>query len=127
MIRTWIATVGLAVCGLLVAGCDQSAGTSKSGGEELRKDLNKIKNAASEAADVAKAKVVKPIEEALPLIEDKIKGLSGEAATKAKGGFESLKKHLEEFKTAAPDKWESLKDAMVKEFDELKKLVGLNK
>jgi gas vesicle protein len=125
MMRTWIATVGLAVCGLLVAGCGQSAGT-KGSADEVKKDINKIKEVAKEAADAAKAKVVKPIEEALPKIEEKIKGLSGETATKAKESFEALKKHLEDFKTAAPDKWESLKEGMLKEFDELKKLVGLN-
>jgi hypothetical protein len=34
---------------------------------------------------------------------------------------------LEKFKSAAPDKWESLKEGLVKAFDELKKLVGLDK
>jgi hypothetical protein len=71
--------------------------------------------------------VIKPVEEALPKIEEKLKGLSGESATKAKEKFEEFKKLLEQFKTAAPDKWEALKEGLVKAYDDLKKLVGLEK
>ena len=69
----------------------------------------------------------KQIQEGLPKIEEKIKGLSGEAATKAKEKFEQFKKLLEDFKAAAPDKWESLKDALMEKYHELMKLVGLQK
>ena len=80
-----------------------------------------------EAADKARLAVIKPMEEELPKIEEKIKGLSGESATEAKEKLAAFKKSLEQFKSAAPDKWESLKDGLLKQFEELKKLVGLAK
>jgi hypothetical protein len=123
MIRTWIVSVGFVALGLLATGCG-SEGAKKLASEA--KDVAKIaKQDVKEVVDEAKLAVIKPIEEALPKIEEKIKGLSGESATKAKEKFEEFKKSLEQFKTAAPGKWESLKEGLVKEFEELKKLVGL--
>ena len=75
----------------------------------------------------ARLAAVKLVEEELPKVEEKIKGLSGESATKAKEKFEQFKKLLQQFKLAAPDKWEALKEGLMKEYDELKKLVGLAK
>jgi DNA anti-recombination protein RmuC len=167
MMRTWMASVGLVVCGLLVAGCDSTnsaakkveegakkaaseatEGAKKAAGEakevakqaageakevakqaagEAKEVAKAAKEKAKEAADAAKLAVLKPVEEALPKIEEKIKGLSGESATKAKEKFEEFKKLLEQFKSAAPEKWESLKAGLMKSFDELKKLVGIDK
>lgn len=49
------------------------------------------------------------------------------SATKAKEKLEQFKQLLEQFKSAAPDKWESLKDGLMQAFTELKKLVGIDK
>jgi gas vesicle protein len=134
MVRTWVLCVGFVVLGLLAAGCDTAknaatkveAGAKKEASQAT--DLAKrAKEDVKEVADKARLAVIKPVEAELPKIEEKIKGLSGESATTAKEKFEAFKKSLEQFKSAAPDKWESLKDGLMKEFEELKKLVGLAK
>jgi hypothetical protein len=133
-----MAGVTAVICGLLVAGCDKATnaakkmeeGATKAAGQakEVAKEAaRETKEAAKEATDVAKDKILKPIQAALPKIEDKIKGLGAESATKAKEKFEEFKVLLEKFKTAAPDKWEALKEGLMKAFDELKKLVGMDK
>ena len=134
MMRTCKLSVGFVVLGLLAAGCDQAKNAATRVEERAKKeasqaeDLTKrAKEGVKEAADKARLAVIKPVEEELPKIEEKIKDLSGDSATKAKEKFEEFKKLLEQFKSAAPDKWESLKDGLMKEFDELKKLVGLAK
>ena len=138
MVRTWMLSVGFVVLGLLAAGCDTAKDAATRVKEEAKKEASQAKDLAKrakeevkedvkEAADKARLAVIKPVEEELPKIEEKIKELSGESATKAKAKFEEFKKRLEEFKSAPPDKWESLKDELLKEFEELKKLVGLAK
>jgi hypothetical protein len=116
-------------CGLFAIGCD-SAKTAASKAQDAAKSAEgaakDAKEAAMKAAEAAKTAVVKPIEEALPKIEEKIKGLSGDAMTKAKEKYEAFKKLIAEFKAAGPEKWESLKDGLTKAFDELKKMVGLD-
>jgi hypothetical protein len=130
-----MASVGFVVCALLVAGCDNAAkkaqeGAKKvaSGATEMAKEVaGGAKEVAKEASDAARRLVIKPVEEALPKIEEKIKGLSGESASKAKEMFAGFQKRLEEFRTAAPERWQSLEAGLVKSFDELKKLVGMEK
>jgi hypothetical protein len=131
MLRAWMLSVGFVVLGLLAAGCDtaKNAATkveegAKKGASQAEELAKRAKEDVKEVADKAKLAVIKPIEEELPKIEEKIKHLSGESATKAKEKFEEFKKLLEQFKSAAPDKWESLKEGLMKEFEELKKLVG---
>ena len=117
-------------CGLFALGCD-NAKTAASKAQDAAKSAEYsaqgAKEAALKAAEAAKTAVVKPIEEALPKIEEKIKGLSGDALTKAKEKYEAFKKLVEEFKSAGPDKWESLKEGLTKAFAELKTMVGLDK
>ena len=134
MVRTWILSVGFVALGLLAAGCDSAKNAAtkleeraKAGASQVEDLAKRAKDDAKEAADKARLAVVKPVEAELPKIEDKIKELSGESATKAKAKFEEFKKLLQEFKSATPDKWEALKDGLMKDFDELKKLVGLAK
>jgi hypothetical protein len=134
MMRTCKLSVGFVVLALLAAGCDQAKNAATKIEEKAKNEATqaadlakRAKEDVKEAAEKAKLAVVKPIEAELPKIEDKIKELSGESATKAQEKFKEFKKLLEEFKSAAPDKWESLKDGLMKEFDELKKLVGLGK
>src|SRR6516165_6422649 len=134
MVRTWMLGVGFVALGLLAAGCDSAKNAATRVEERAKKEASQAEDLArrakedvKEAADKARLAVIKPVEEELPKIEEKIKALSGESATQAKEKFEEFKKHLDQFKSAAPDKWESLKDGLIKEFDELKKLVGLAK
>ena len=134
MLRTLASGYGLVALALLTAGCEQAKTKTSQVGEGARKAAAEAKEAARgaaasarEAGEAAKAAVLKGIEDGLPKIEEKIKGLSGDAATKAKETFEAFKKHLEEFKSAAPDKWESLKANLLKEFEDLKKLVAPDK
>ena len=134
MVRTWMLSAGFVALGLLAAGCDSAKNAATRVEERAKKEAGQAEDLArrakedvKEAADKARLAVIKPVEEELPKIEEKIKALSGESATQAKEKFEEFKKHLDQFKSAAPDKWESLKDGLIKEFDELKKLVGLAK
>ena len=138
MKRIWLATITAVICGLLVTGCyrtstaakkiEEGATKAASRAKESAKEAAKeVKEVAKEATDLAKDKILKPIHEALPKIEDKIKGLREESAIKAKEKLEELKVLLEKFKSAAPDKWEALKDGLMKAFNDLKKLVGMDK
>lgn len=83
-----------------------------------------VKEAAVKAGEAAKAAFIKPIQDALPKIEEKMKGLSGDSLAKAKVKFDEIKKLLADFDKAGPDKWESLKEGVTKAFEELKKLVA---
>jgi hypothetical protein len=134
MVRTLVSGCGLVALALLTAGCEQAKTRTSQVEAVAKKAAAGAKEAAREAAasakeagEAAKTAVLKGIEDGLPKIEEKIKGLSGDAATKAKEKFEAFKKHLEEFKAAAPDKWESLKESLHKEFEDLKKLVAADK
>jgi hypothetical protein len=134
MVRTWKLSVGFVVLAVLAAGCDTAKNVATKVEEKAKQEATQAEDLAKrakedvkEAAEKAKLAVVKPIEADLPKIEEKIKELSGETATKAKEMFAAFKKHLEDFKSAAPDKWESLKEGLIKDFEELKKLVGLTK
>jgi hypothetical protein len=134
MVRTWVLSVGFVVLGLLASGCDTVKNAASRVEEGAKKEASKATDLAKrakedvkEVADKARLAVIKPVDEELPKIEEKIKELSGESATKAKEKFEAFKNSLEQFKSAPLDKWESLKDGLIKEFEELKKLVGLAK
>jgi hypothetical protein len=156
MTRNWLTGVGFVACVVLISGCDAASTAAKKAGEGAKDAAGKVKEVAKEGAakvkevakegaakakevakevkeeagevmDKAKVAIIKPIEDALPKLEEKMKGLSGDAATKAKEKFEAFKKMLEEFKTAAPDKWQSLKEGLMKAFEDLKKMIGLEK
>jgi hypothetical protein len=91
MKRTWVASVGFLVCGLLVGGCTPTTsavkkmeeGAKKAAGQ-AKEMAQEAKEGAKEAIDAAKVAVLKPMQDALPKIEEKIKGLSGESATKVR-------------------------------------------
>ena len=99
MVRTWVLSAGFVVLGLLAAGCDSVKNAATRVEEGAKKEASKAtdlakraKDDVKEAADKARLAVIKPVEEELPKIEEKIKELSGESATKAKAKFEELKK-----------------------------------
>jgi predicted butyrate kinase (DUF1464 family) len=126
--------IGFVVSCALASGCDSTAAKkvedkSKAGVEAVKsatkEGVKEVKDAAASAADMAREAVVKPIQELLPKIEDKITSMSGDAKTKATEKLEEVKKLLEEVKAAAPDKWEALKSKLAAAFDELKKMVGM--
>jgi hypothetical protein len=128
--------MGFVVSCAIASGCDSTAAKkveekSKTGVEAVKnatkEGVKEVKEAAAGAVDMARDAVVKPIQELLPKIEDKINGLSGDAKTKASEKLEEVKKLLEEVKAAAPDKWESLKSKLATAFDALKKTVGMEK
>ena len=127
MMRIWMTCAGFVACALLVAGCDSANKGAKKVEDGAKKAVAGVEELAKEGAEAAKVAVIKPVEEALPKIEEKIKGLSGETAAKAKEKFVESKKLLEEFKSAAPGRWQSLKDGLTKSFDELKKHVGFER
>jgi len=131
MLRRLAVAMGVAAACGLAAGCGGSSGSigSPPGGTlDKMKDAvaageAKAKEAAEGAEAAAKETVVKPIVDAYPKIEEKIKAMSGGAAKAAGEKFEALKNLVNEFKTA--EKWEDLKDKLHKAFEDLKKAVGL--
>src|SRR5262245_59403137 len=134
MKTTFLLGIGSIACCVLAVGCDTTAAKkveekSKDGVQAVKsatkEGVKEVKEAAAGAVDKAKEAVVKPMQDLLPKIEDKIKGMSGDVKTKASEKLEEVKKLLEEAKTAAPDKWETLKSKLATAFDELKKLVGV--
>jgi hypothetical protein len=96
-------------------------------GSKAKKAAEEAKEAGKKAIDAAKVAVLKPIEEKLPQIEEKVKGLSGQSAAKAKEKLQEVNQLREQLKTAAPEKWQSVKDKLTKAFAELKKEVGAEK
>ena len=83
------------------------------------------KKDAEEVMAKGKAEFVKPIEAMVPKIEEKIKGLSGDAKATATTKLDELAALIKEFKAAAPDKWEGMKEKLTEKLAEVKKLVGL--
>jgi len=127
---------GLAAVGLFAVGCDtassagktatNSAGDAAKGAKEAAgKMAAGAKDAAGAVGDAAKDGVVKPIEAMYEKIEAQIKGLTGDAATKAKDKFEVVKKLVEEFKKSPADGMKAVQEKLTTAFDELKKMVGL--
>ena len=136
MKSSFVLGMGIVVACALAGGCDSTAAKkveekSKAGVEAVKsatkEGVKEVKEAAASAADMARDAVVKPIQELLPKIEDKIKSMSGDAKAKASEKLEEVKKLLEEVKAAAPDKWEALKSKLATALDELKKMVGMEK
>jgi hypothetical protein len=93
----------LVVVALLTAGCEQAKTKASQAGEVAKKAAatataaaESAATSAKEAAESAKTAIFKGIEDGLAKIEEKIKGLSGDAASKAKEKFEAFKKLLED-------------------------------
>lgn len=110
---------------LFAMGCAGDTSKNPKLGDLTEKAKQTADAAKEEASKKAKELVVKPIEELLPQIKEKIGKLDGDALTKGKEKLADFLKLLEGFKTAAPDKWESLKDELLKKFEELKKMAGM--
>src|SRR5262245_32039840 len=113
--------MGLVVSCALASGCDSAATKkveekSKAGVEAVKsatkEGVKEVKEAAASAADMARDAVVKPIQELLPKIEDKIKGMSGDAKTKAAEKLEEVKKLLEEIGRASCREREEIEEVM---------------
>ncbi|MGL4423815.1 MAG: hypothetical protein ACRCZF_24385 [Gemmataceae bacterium] len=85
----------------------------------------KAKEMGKEALEITREKVMKPVTEAMPKIEEKIKGLSGDAMTKAKTQYDALKKMVEEFKAAPGEKLGEIGEKITTALAELKKSLGL--
>jgi predicted butyrate kinase (DUF1464 family) len=118
MLRKIVMSLAFVAGMSLVAGCD----VPKSAAE-------KAKEAEEKAKQEAKAKleesIVKPITDGIPKIEEKIKGLTGDTQKEATDKLAELKKSLDEFKSLDAAKMAEAKDKLLKEFEDLKKLVGL--
>ncbi len=112
MLRHLFAGLGLcAVLGLSI-GCDA-------------KKVDDAKKAIEKGGDKLKDETVKPIEEAMPKIQDKIKSMAGDAQVSAQSAFDGLKKLVEEFKASPSDKMKDLVKPLMEKFEALKKSVGM--
>jgi hypothetical protein len=141
MKRRLVLSFGFLASALLAAGCGSESDAAKKVGERTKqvagavqqgaknvaegaKDLGKrAAEQGKEGAEAVKLAFIKVIEEGLPKIQEKMKSLTGASAAKAKEAYEALKNKLEECKSAGPDKWESLKEGISKDYEALKHLV----
>jgi hypothetical protein len=94
---------------------------------EAKESAGKAAEAAKEAVMAAKDAVAKKFDENLPKIQEKINSLSGDAKSRAQTKYNELKKTYEEAKASAPDKWEALKTKAMEQYEELTKMVGMDK
>jgi hypothetical protein len=104
---------------------EAAAKAAEAAKESAKAAADKAGETAKAAMDKAKTDLIKPMEEYYPKIEEKIKGLTGDANTKAAAAFTALKRHVEEFKAAPADKYKELMGALTSKFEQLKKMVGL--
>jgi hypothetical protein len=147
MVRQLVLGLGLAAAAVFAVGCNSgSSGTKvadsekkdvttmmkEKAGEAAKEAKEAVKDAAKDAKEAVKdAKewtkehVTKAIEEDLPKVEAKIKGMSGDAGTKAKEAFAAFKKQFDEFKDAPADKIREQGEKLKEAFAKLKTQVGL--
>lgn len=133
MIRKLLMVAGAAGFVTMGLGCEQAKSTVSN---TATKVVDKTKEMAAQGKEnlarmtdeaMAKSKetFLKPIEELLPKIDEKIKGLTGDGKTKATDSLAAVKKLIEEFKAAPTDKFQSLMQGITDKVAELKKTVGL--
>ena len=139
--RTTILAGGLAAAGLLTGGCEPAKPTAptpatrtaearaRDAGAAVGRAADQVGDAAVKAAgtagDAAKENVVKPVEEMYPKVEDRLKGLTGDAAATAKDKYARVKTLVAEFRAASADGLAAAKDKLLAAVEELKKAVGL--
>ena len=114
MLRKIVVVLAFVAGMSLVAGCD----VPKSAAEKAKEGEKEVKAKLEES-------VVKPITAGIPEIEKKIKDLTGDQQKEATNKLAELKKSLEDFKSLDATKMDEAKDKLLKEFEDLKKLVGL--
>src|SRR4051794_14015250 len=107
MVRKVALGVGLACALVFAIGCGAETSKNPKLGDLTEKARQTADAARDEATKKAKDLVVKPIEETLPQIKEKIGKMDTDAAAKGKEKLEAFVKLLEGFKAAAPDKWEA--------------------
>lgn len=112
---------------LFAVGCDKASSASSAAGSAGKVVADKgkeIGDKAASALETARKEVMDKIGDTSK-IEEKIKGLTGDAQTKAKEKWDAFKKMYEEFKAAPMDKMGELKDKLMAAFEDLKKMVNL--
>ena len=129
MLRKIVVVLAFVAGMSLVAGCDVPKSAAEKAKEDAEKAVKEGEKKAKEGEKEAKAKleesVVKPITAGIPKIEEKIKELTGDQQKEATNKLAELKKSLEDFKSLDATKMDEAKDKLLKEFEDLKKLVGL--
>jgi hypothetical protein len=122
MIRAATLAIGVAIAAVVTAGCDDKKSSALSGVESMAE-------AGRKQAEVGIAKgkeeFIKPVQAMIPKIEEKIKGLTGDAKATATTKLDDLKTLITDFMAATPDKLEGLKTKVTESVAELKKMVGL--
>ncbi len=124
MIRKFVLGLGACAIAVLAVGCDnKTASVAPSGPTPA--DMEKMRSQGMAQGANAMGDIKKKVEDALPKIEEKIKGLTGDKAKEANDSLVSLRKTLEEFKAAPKDKLAELTATLTTKLAELNKMVGL--
>ncbi len=130
MIRKFVLGLGACAIAFLAVGCDnKTASVAPSG--PTPGDMEKMRsqsmaqggNAVGAAMDPAV--LTKSVEDALPKIEEKIKGLTGDNAKSASDLLANVKKMLAELKTNPKEKIKEVGALLTTKLAELKTMVGL--
>jgi hypothetical protein len=106
-------------------GMEKAKAAAAKAGEAVKETTEKAKEMGKEALEAAKKKVVEPIAAMYPQVEEKLKGLTGDAATKAKEKFELVKKLVKDFTDSPAESMDGVKTKLVEAVAELKKMIGL--
>jgi hypothetical protein len=126
MIRAATLAIGVAIAAVLTVGCDDKKSSVLSNAPS---GVESMAEAGRKQAEVGIAKgkeeFIKPVQAMIPKIEEKIKGLTGDAKATATTKLDDLKTLITDFMAATPDKLEGLKTKVTESVAELKKMVGL--
>lgn len=123
MIRIQWCAAALVAGVVSVVGCNPNKPPPTSPTKSVS-ELGKEFNAATkEQRKAAKENYVKPMKEELAKLDEKIKGMSGDAKVKAEERRQELAKKLDEFENASEEKWADLKVGVDRAYDDLKDAV----
>lgn len=124
MIRKFVLGLGTCAIAFLAVGCDnKTASVAPSG--PTPGDMERMRSQSMAQGANAMGDIKKTVEDTLPKIEEKIKGLTGEKAKEANDSLASLKKMFDEFKAAPKEKLAELTVALTAKLAALKTMVGL--
>ena len=130
MIRKFVLGLGTCAIAFLAVGCDKAATTATQTGPsasdmERMKNMGAAQGANAVGAAMDPAVLTKSVEEALPKIEEKIKGLTGDKAKSASDMLANVKKLFDELKTNPKEKIKEVGAVLTTKLAELKTMVGL--
>ena len=130
MIRKFVLGLGACAIAVLAVGCDNKTASVATSGPtpadmEKMRSQSMAQGANAVGAAMDPAVLTKSVEDALPKIEEKIKGLTGDKAKSASDLLANVKKLFDELKTNPKEKIKEVGAVLTTKLAELNKMVGL--